>query len=76
MVAKTWALAIANGGIALASTVSVILTNSAWPLVSLLLVPVNLFVWQYTRQGVMVVSYEEGDELQVTLDTAGEKERG
>ena len=69
---KTWALAIANSGIALCTTISVVLTNSAWPLVSLILIPVNLFVWQYTRQGVMVVQYEEGDEVEVTLETTKE----
>ena len=69
---KTWALAIANSGIAFCTAVSVFLTNSAWPLVSLVLIPVNLFIWQYTRQGVMVVQYEEGDEVEVTLETTKE----
>jgi hypothetical protein len=70
---KTWALGIANGGVALTTTVSVVLTHSVWPLIGLLLVPLNLFIWRYTSPGIKVVTFKEGDEILVEIDTTKDK---
>lgn len=73
---KSWSLAVSNGAVALTVLASLFLTQNPWSLIGLAVVPVNIFLWQHGRQGVMVVSYEEDDEITVTLDTTGENKRG
>lgn len=36
----------------------------------LLAMPANLAVWQYTREGVMIVTFEEDDEIEVSVGSS------
>jgi hypothetical protein len=73
---KTWALSIANIGIVLTALASLYLTGSAWVLISLMLIPLNIFLWQYTRRGIMLVDYGDEQDVQVVFETSKDKERG
>ena len=66
---KTWALSISNIGVALTVLAALLLTGSAWVLVGLVLMPLNLFVWQYTRRGIMVVEYDDEHDVEVVFTT-------
>ena len=64
---KSWSLSVANAAVASAVVACVWMTQSPWLLLGLLLIPLNLVAWQYTTDGIMVVAYEEDDDIEVTV---------
>ena len=75
VLAKSWALSISNIGVVVAVIDSMILTSSAWGLVGLIFIPLNLLVWQYTRKGIMVLG-AENHEVQVVFETIKDNSNG
>lgn len=67
---KSCALSISNVGVIATVLLTVLVTESPASLIGILVVPLNLFVWQYTRRGI-VISYEEGREIHVEFETQG-----
>ena len=73
---KTWALSVANIGVILTTLASLFVTSSPWVLISLLLIPLNLVLWQWTRRGIMVVEYDDEHDVEVVFETIEESDCG